>query len=146
LEPAFLDELSKRGHKITRQRRAVLLVMAEGRLLLTPWEVYERARRRCPGLGLTTVYRCMELFSQLGYVRRVHRDGDCRGYARSRQGHRHHLICSKCRRVAEVEGCDIDLLVRTAEEHTGFKVERHWLELFGQCPSCRARAEAPAGG
>jgi len=141
----LLEELSKRVHRVTRQRRAVLQVMAEGRFLLTPGEVYERARGRCPRLGLTTVYRCMELFSQLGYVRRVHRDGDCSSYARSRKGHRHHVICSQCRRVAEVEGCDIGPMLRTAEEHTGFKIERHWLEFFGQCPSCRALAEGPGG-
>ena len=58
-------------------------------------------------MGLVTVYRTLDLLSEMGFVRRIHTDDGCHGYAASGLGHSHHLICRQCGAAVEIEGCDL---------------------------------------
>ena len=131
-----VEQLAARNFKLTRQRRAVLTVIAGADSRLSPSDVYARARRACPDLGLATVYRTLDLLDELGAIRRVHLDGNCEGFAPAAMPHGHHVICVKCSRVMEFEGCDISSVIRSAARQTGFHVEEHWLELMGMCSEC----------
>ena len=91
--------LQAHGYKLTPQRLAVLKVIQEGFEHLTPVGVLERAGGIYPRLGLTTVYRTLQVLSDLGIVRRVHLEGGCHGYVAASDGHRHALICESCNRV-----------------------------------------------
>ncbi len=102
-------------------------------------DVYERAKRRCPDLGLATVYRTLEILDELGVIRRVHMDDNCEGFAPVALAHGHHVICVKCNRVTEFEGCDISAVLTSAARQTGFRIEEHWLELMGVCSECRQK-------
>ncbi len=132
-------QLRLAGYKLTRQRRVVLEVIAAEGTHLSPAEVYERARVNCPDLGLTTVYRTLDILSGLGLVRRVHLKEGCHSFALTSGEHSHHLICRKCGDVVEVEGGDLGPLVDRVAQNTGFIVEEHWLELFGTCPACQKK-------
>jgi len=129
--------LNERGYKLTAPRRAVLDVVAAMRESLSPAEIYERAHRRYPRLGLVTVYRTLDILVEAGVVRRVHLDDGCHGYALSQAEHGHHLICSSCNRVIEFEECDLEGLLKSVARKTGFRIEGHWLEVFGRCPKCQ---------
>ena len=133
----WVEKLRLAGYKITRQRRVVLEVLAAVGMHLTPTEVYERARVNCPDLGLTTVYRTLDILSELGLVRRVHLKDGCHSFASAGQGHCHYLICEKCGDVVEFEGGNLNSLINRVAQSTGFVVKEHWLELFGTCPTCQ---------
>jgi len=133
------EQLSARGYKLTRQRRAVLEVIASSEERLNPAEVCEKAKAACPGIGLTTVYRTLDILVGLGVVRRVHLDEGCHSYAPATEGHQHHLVCSDCGNVVEFEGCDLSALLKAVASQTGFEIEDHWLQLFGRCPACQKR-------
>lgn len=92
-------------------------------------------------LGLVTVYRTLALFTELGLVRRVHRQDSCHGYALSSPGHRHHIICQQCGNAAEFAGEDniLSALVERVEAETCYRVDGHMLQLFGLCADCQAR-------
>ncbi len=62
------EQLSTHGYKLTRQRRAVLAVITATEEHLSPAEIYRRAKADCPDIGLTTVYRTLELLDELGLV------------------------------------------------------------------------------
>jgi Fur family ferric uptake transcriptional regulator len=130
-------ELATRGYKLTAPRRAVLDVIAGMCESLSPAEIYERARRRYPRLGLVTVYRTLDILVEVGVLRRVHLDDGCHSYAPIQAAHGHHLICSTCNQVVEFDGCDLDALFKSVARKTGFRIEGHWLELFGRCPKCQ---------
>lgn len=132
--------LAQAGYRLTRPRRAVLEVMAASPDTLGPMEILSRARRLYPKVGLTTVYRTMELLADLGLARRVHTEDGCHSYALHGVDHGHYLICRSCHQVVEFEGCDLSLIIRTVAEHTGFVIQDHWLELFGLCPNCQVQA------
>ena len=136
-----LDQLgqaiSTRGHKLTAPRRAVLDVVAGMSQSLTPAEIYERAHRRYSHIGLVTVYRTLDILVEAGVLRRIHQEDGCHGYALAEAAHGHHLICSRCNQVIEFDGCDLEALFKSVARKTGFRIEGHWLEVFGRCPKCQ---------
>jgi Fe2+ or Zn2+ uptake regulation protein len=136
----LMEALTEAGYKLTRPRLAVLDVMAESPDTLGPADILSRARRVYPKVGLTTVYRTMELLADLGLVRRIHTEDGCHSYALRGADHGHHLICRSCKQVVEFEGCDLSPIIGAVAERTGFAIQDHWLELFGVCPRCQMRA------
>ena len=139
------QQLAARNFRLTRQRRAVLNVIAEADSRLSPAEVYARAERSCRDLGLATVYRTLEILSELGVIRRVHMSDNCESFAPASLAHGHHVICVECGRVTEFEGCDISSVLAKAARQTGFRVEEHWLELMGTCAECTQDQLAHSG-
>ncbi|NLG79560.1 MAG: transcriptional repressor [Firmicutes bacterium] len=133
------QQLKARGCKLTRQRRAVLGVVAKTEGRLDAARVCEDARAECPEIGLTTVYRTLDILADLGALRRLHLPDGCSSYATASPGHRHHLICVGCGRAVEFEGCDLTALVDSVASRTGFEIEDHWLQLLGRCPACQER-------
>lgn len=136
-EEEILGQLSERGFRITRARRAIIHVFTEESERLTPSRLVELARRHCPTVGLVTAYRTLDILAQLGFVRRIHSDNGCHAYAAVEHGHRHHVICRHCGRVVEFEGCDLSDLLERVTQETGFLISEHMLELAGECPQCR---------
>ena len=143
-EQEVLQQLSKHGFRITQARQAIVHVFSEETGCLTPPRVVELARRHCASVGLVTAYRTLDLLAQLGFVRRIHSGNGCHGYAAVGNGHRHHLICRRCGRVVEFEGCDLSELLKRVVRDTGFSVEEHMLELAGECPECQRSASDAA--
>jgi len=134
--------LSAQGFKLTRQRQAVLGVIATSRERFSPAEVYEKARTICPSVGLATVYRTLNILAGLGMVKRVHLANGCHSYALTEEGHHHYLVCSSCGSVVEFKGFDISTMLEQVASQTGFAIEEHWLQLFGKCPACQRKAIA----
>jgi Fur family ferric uptake transcriptional regulator len=139
----LLSEMRDHGYRITQARRAVVQTLDAADAWLSPELIQCRAQDSCPGLGLVTVYRTLSLLSSLGYVRRIHLEGGCNGYARAGLQHSHHLVCRSCQQVVEFLGSeDLTPLVERIEGQTGFRIEDHMLELLGLCPDCQTREAA----
>ncbi len=132
-------QLSEQGYKLTRQRKAVVEVVTQTHTRLSAADVFTQAQRMCPDLGLTTVYRTLEILEQLGVIRRVHLDDGCEAFAPTSIEHGHYLICVNCQTTIEFEGCDLTALLERIAGQTGFTIEQHWLELVGLCPRCQKK-------
>lgn len=131
------ERLRAGGFRLTRQRAAVLGVIEGSEAHLGVREVLRAVRRSGRRIGLTTVYRTLELLAHLQLIRKVHLRDGCQRYASARAGHGHHLICSRCGRVVEFSDCRLGAFIQSVAERTQFVVEDHWLELFGRCKGCR---------
>ena len=135
--------IRERGHRLTPQRHAVLRAIAGSHDHLTPEAIYEKARLNRPDIGLITVYRTLNLLSDLNLVCRVHAPDGCRGYMMRRpEEHHHHVVCSGCDRVADFSGCGLTGLEEQLSEQTGFDISGHLLEFYGRCPECRSAGSA----
>lgn len=128
--------LQRHGYKLTRPRLAVLQVLEAGPHHLSPSEVHERAKEVYPSLGLTTVYRTLELLTDLGTLRPAYLGGAAQRYHNSGEGHHDHCVCSTCGSVTEIVECHLEAVVELIEGKTGFHVDGHFLELYGRCPDC----------
>lgn len=133
----MLRALSEAGFSDTRARRAVVHALCDARTGATPADLLTRGRSFHARLGQVTVYRTLEILERLGLVRKLHQDDGCSSYAASSTGHAHHVICRTCHAAVEFEGCSIDAVLRQVSARTGYRVDSHFLELFGLCPSCR---------
>ena len=129
---------SEAGYRITAPRRAVMEVLMDAQTSLSPQDIWEQARSVHRGLGLVTVYRTLDVLSQMDLVRRVHREDGCHGYLPTSPGHRHALICRHCGQAVDFAGGDdLEGMITTIETETGYRVDGHLLQLFGLCPGCR---------
>lgn len=122
----------------TRQRVMVLEALAAEEQDATAQEIYARLRKRGERVGLATVYRTLSLLTERDVVDELsHRPGEsC--YRLCSAGHHHHLVCSRCHRVEELSGCDIDEWLARASRSRGFVATSHTLEVVGLCEACRS--------
>jgi Fur family transcriptional regulator, ferric uptake regulator len=147
----LIGELVRAGYSNTRARRAVVDALLASLGPVSPAELLEAGRKTHPALGLVTVYRTLDILEQLGLVRKLHLEEGCHSYAlstaalradrndhvRGEDAHGHHIICQECHRAVEFAGCDMDAVIASVRQQTGFAVRSHWLEMFGLCPTCQ---------
>jgi len=94
----------------------------------------------------SSVYRNLAIFDEAGLVHRMPGADDFARYelAEDLMGHHHHLVCSSCGAVVDVElPSDTEhelerVLARVARRH-GFSLTAHRLDLVGSCTNCEAR-------
>jgi len=120
--------------RLTPQRRAVLDAIEASGGRFTAVELFERARRSHPRLGLATTYRTLELLRRTGSLHAL--SGDARpAYVRCSPEHHHHLVCLSCGSVEDTELCATPSQQALTRRH-GFRAESHELEIYGTCRNC----------
>ena len=138
------DVLSDAGIRSTEPRRAVAELIATRNGHFTARELVDDAASRRSGIGRATIFRTLELFADLGLVERLDLPSGEHAYVACEPAHHHHVVCSRCGRSSEVEDCGMADVTREVARRTGYRIERHRLELFGVCPDCRAALDRPA--
>jgi Fur family transcriptional regulator, ferric uptake regulator len=124
---AVVGRVQGLGYKATPQRLAVIRALAAEQ-----HQSLGEIRARCPEVGLVTIYRTLDLFSEIGVVRRLDL-GDGPRYELA-EDHHHHLICESCGDVSEFERCPLDLRRLKGMD---FEINSHTLEIYGRCAGCR---------
>lgn len=133
----WTDRLQSAGHKLTKPRRAVLELLHHQKHPITNRDVHAELSAEC---DLASIYRTMHLLMEMSLVQQFDfGDGVARFELVSPEGdsHHHHMICTQCLTVVEVDHCFSDPLSETLAKHTGFKEITHKLEFFGLCPDCQ---------
>ena len=129
--------MRSRGYRVTPQREVVYRVLMEHEgKPLSPEDIHDLACEKYPGLGLTTIYRTMELFCELGIALSVHLHGESHYYEINTGKHHHHMVCLSCGSVEVFEACMIDELKELVRDDSDFLVTSHCMSLFGYCPQC----------
>jgi Fur family ferric uptake transcriptional regulator len=138
----FRDSVSR----WTAPRESILGVLKRTSGHLSAKEIYASLYESRPGIGLTTVYRTLELLLGLGIVQKVTTgDGQSRYEIKSgnAEDHHHHLICTGCGRIINYRDFvreELELVRRTEEALTkkyGFAIQDHNIEFLGLCEKCR---------
>jgi Fur family ferric uptake transcriptional regulator len=136
-------KLRQHDRKITGPRQAILDVLRQHQHPLTNKEIHEALGGR--GCDLATVYRNLHTLEDMGLVRRFD-FGDATArfelLPEGDDGHHHHLICTRCARIVEIEDCFPAELERALARRHGFVNITHRLEFFGLCDQCSAMKAA----
>ena len=134
----FKEFMLDKGLKSTRQREVILDEFLRVGSHISTEELYLRLRRKTPQIGYATVHRTLKLFAECGIAEQRHfGDGQARYEASDLDEHHDHLICVTCGKIVEFEDPRIERLQEEVARHHGFSIERHRLELYGCCESCR---------
>lgn len=135
------ERIVARGRRLTRQRMIVAESLAQARRALSAQELHERLRPHHPRLGLATVYRALEAQVESGMAQRLERPGHVYAYVACSPEHHHHLVCTTCQRVQDVDEAVLASMLKGVRERHGFTVDHARLDLYGQCASCLRRRE-----
>jgi Fur family ferric uptake transcriptional regulator len=125
--------------RTTRQSEAVDAVLRESDGFRTAQDLHAELRRRGDPIGLTTVYRHLNLLAESGEIDVVHgQDGEAQfrlcGAAAAPSRHHHHLVCRACGRAVEVDGPEVEAWAATIARQAGYTQVTHTVEIFGLCP------------
>ena len=135
----------KGGFRRTAPRQAVLEVVREADDYLAADEVYRRVYERLEGIGIATVYRTLQLLTELGVLSRIVSDDGKALYRVADEEaalHRVVLVCRRCsaRRAGPASdgalGEHLRSLYRTIENDHEFTVEQSLHQLSGLCSDC----------
>lgn len=137
LETVTLN-LEARGHRVTPPRRAIIAAILQQRAHFTVDDLL----RSCRGAGRATVFRTVRLLSEMGVVCRVLMEDGGLHYRVSQRGHHHHLVCTGCGAVQDLDQCAVTDVVRELSQASGYEIEGHWLEFYGRCRACAGRVAA----
>jgi Fe2+ or Zn2+ uptake regulation protein len=129
--------ITSRGRRLTDQRLIVAEALATGRAATSAQELYERLRPRHPRLALATVYRALEAQVESGMARRLERPGHVSSYIACAPEHHHHLVCTRCQKVEDVDETLLRPVLRGIADRHGFAVAHERLDFYGLCASCR---------
>lgn len=125
------------GHRVTPQRLLILDAVCEGEGHTTLGEIYARLRAKDRSINRSTVYRALDLFTELGLVVSAERlDGET-VYEIARQEPHYHLVCRVCGREQELGPETMEPLLRTVEALHGFQIETDHIVFQGLCADCR---------
>ena len=123
--------------RFTNQRALILEIIHHGEGHLDADEVYRRARDKQPRLSLSTVYRTLRRFKELGLIEEVHFDEAHHHYEVKPLAEHHHLVCLGCGRVIEFHYPLSRYVKRNVPEARGFKVVETEIRMTGYCLGCR---------
>ena len=128
--------LEQNGVRATPRRLEVLEELAQERDDVTAQQLWSRLRERDSRAGLATVYRTLALLSEKGVIDSLSHHGTELCYRLCTDSHHHHLLCTNCHRVVEIEQC-IDGWIDEVTSRHGFVVTDHRVEITGVCADCR---------
>lgn len=134
-------QLHGASYKLTPQREATVMVLLENEEdHLSAEDVFLLVKEKAPEIGLATVYRTLELLTELKIVDKINfGDGVSRYDLRQEGASRfhHHLICLECGKVDEIQEDLLGDVEKIVESRYGFNVKDHWLTFHGVCKRCR---------
>jgi Fur family transcriptional regulator, ferric uptake regulator len=135
--------LERAGFRLTEPRRAVAQLIADQPGHFTSADLVREARVRRLGIGRATIFRTIEVLTEVGAIERIDLPNGEHAYVGCELTHHHHVVCSRCGRTAEIADAGLRTVVREVSRRTGFRVDEHRLELFGLCPVCQAAEPTP---
>jgi len=104
---------------------------------LSPQEVYQSLLKKQKKIGLTSIYRSLDLFESMGMVFKIINGSSGKYKLCEIDEHHHHIICKACGSVVELDFCDISDWSKKVSESTGYQVIDHQLSFYGFCKACK---------
>jgi Fur family peroxide stress response transcriptional regulator len=123
------------GYRVTRQRKAILDYLASADSHPSAREVFQEAKKNCPGLSLATVYNTLEALVQLGHIK-VLDFGSMDNRHETNLTPHINLMCTLCGKIQDFEEGS-PIYMEQVRKKAGFEVQGYRMEYYGICNECR---------
>ncbi len=135
----FTSALRTQGHKITKNRTAILEFLSHQDTPISADEILRHVQEEHQAVNKTTVYREIFFLLDKGFIHEVEfGDGKKRYEIAINRPHHHHIICVNCRAIQDIPlDEEFENQEKKIEMTTGYKLSSHMLEFFGLCSSCQ---------
>ncbi len=135
------DLLTERNLRMTRQRRVILDELRKDKSHPSADELYETVRKYMPRISLGTVYRNLEILSELGEIQKLEMGGTLKRFDGNPKKH-YHIRCMNCGRIDDAPIAMMEHIENEIDGMTDYKIFGHRLEFIGLCPDCFDKATA----
>jgi len=144
-----IDRIKKQLHgasyKLTPQREATVRVLLENEEdHMSAEDVYLLVKNKAPDIGLATVYRTLELLTELKVVDKINFGDGVSRYDLRQEGaahFHHHLVCIECGAVDEIQEDLLEDVENVVEKRWNFQIKDHRLTFHGICWRCHDTTE-----
>ncbi|VBB06037.1 ferric-uptake regulator [Lucifera butyrica] len=139
------EKFRERQYKLTPQRQTILQIFVDHPdKHLSAEDVYDILRQHASDIGLATVYRTLELLSDLDILQKMEFGDGCNRYELNQNNtlhHHHHLICIACGLVKEFEDDLLETLETVIARKSNFTITDHQVKFYGYCQECQKKRE-----
>ena len=132
----FRELCRENGIAVTHQRQVLYETMKTMHGHPSPEEVYARVKKKVPAISLATVYKNIHIFVESGVFREVSMHHGTVRVEMNGEAH-HHMVCSKCKKIADIGESELGLAGKRGRLSGGFLVERYAVDVIGVCASCQ---------
>lgn len=133
---ALVESIRAAGLKVTAPRLAVLRALADA-----PHSSADRlftvVRAELPGTSLQAVYGVLAAFTDAGLARKIEPSGSAALFERRVGDNHHHIVCTRCGTVRDVDCAVGEAPCLTPDDAAGFAVRAAEVTYWGLCPACQ---------
>jgi Fur family ferric uptake transcriptional regulator len=133
----FKNIIEEKKLKLSHPRLLIYQELSNAVTPLSPQELFQSLIRRKKRIGLTSIYRTLDLFESLGMVFKIMNGSNVKYKLCELENHHHHIVCKTCGSVVELDFCDISKWSKKVMESTGYQVTDHQLNFYGLCKACQ---------
>ncbi|MGY5852845.1 MAG: transcriptional repressor [Candidatus Thorarchaeota archaeon] len=137
-QPCTAETLKKWGYRATPQRIAICDALHNAGSHPTVDEVHKVVVKRDPTVSLATVYKTLQLLTEIGLAREISFRDEPTRYDPTVDSHLN-LVCTNCGKIDDYYLDKIDDIATTIEQRTNFSVQRQNFELYGLCSECHSK-------
>ena len=140
------------GFRLTAPRQAIIDVLEKSEDHLSAEDIYMKVHPTNRDIGLTTIYRTLDLLEETGIVSKFDFGHGRAKYELSEEygdkKHHHHLLCMKCRKIIDYSNFFVEELEYIKKATIGlkkkynFEICNHMINFYGICPECKNGAVA----
>ena len=125
--------------KYSRQREAIKEFMMSRKDHPTADSVYMHIRDEYPNISLGTVYRNLQLLTELGELQKI-RVGDGLDHFDADPSLHYHFSCNSCGAVIDMDMDSIEEIIDIASKTFDGIIESHNLTFSGICGKCMPKS------
>jgi Fur family ferric uptake transcriptional regulator len=150
--PWWRQQFQQYSVRVTAPREIVMDILQNTKEHLSASDIYIAANSVNPAIGLTTIYRTLDMLEQMNIVQKFDfGDGRARYELINNpvaKAHHHHMICMKCRKVidyTEFVKDEIEFIEKTQailSKKYNFNITDHNISFYGFCEKCNKEAYA----
>ena len=119
----------------SRQRESIKEFLASRTDHPTADTIYLNIRRQYPNISLGTVYRNLNLLTEIGEVTRLTAGDGCDHFDYRTEPH-NHFVCRKCHAIMDLQMDSIENIIDLAQKDFPGIIEKHYTNFVGVCPEC----------
>lgn len=124
-------------NRSTIQRSLVLEAVRELQCHATTDEIYDAIKKKHPNISRGTVYRNLNLLSDIGDIRKVEMPSGADRFDHINREH-YHARCLKCGQLFDVEMEFMADLGKNIKDTHGFEITGHDIIFKGTCSACKS--------
>lgn len=135
------EKLKEKGLKFTNQRKDIFDFFLKNQdKHMSAEEILAEIEKGNSEIGLATIYRTLQLFTDTGIIIKHDFDDNRSRYELKTDNNihnHHHLICQLCGKIIEVNMDLMDDLEKEIEDEYEFEITNHIVKLYGYCKDCK---------